>query len=342
MRLLVIRTSAMGDVAFTTPVIAGMLKQYPEAEMLLLTRKPFGAFFTESDRLKLFLPDLKGRHKGLGGIFRLFRDLNETGKIDSVIDLHNVLRSRILGVLFSMKGVPVSVINKGRKEKRDLIIGRIRRQLSHSAERYRETFRKAGFPVKTSEGPWIIPSGQAAGKVSALFDTTGVINVGVAPFAKHDLKVWPEEYMIKLLSVIAEGRKVKFWMFGGKEDMAKLEVLAGKIPDSQIVAGSFSLDEELALMNRLDFMIAMDSSNMHMAALVGTKVISIWGGTDPLAGFSAYGQPDEYSVRIPVEELTCRPCTVFGKGKCKRGDFACMNWLTPEKVYDKIVSLKIL
>ena len=114
------------------------------------------------------------------------------------------------------------------------------------------------------------------------------------------------------------------------------------VKDSFNTAGKMTLEEELALMSRLDFMIAMDSSNMHMAALVGTKVISIWGGTDPLTGFGAWEQPDDYAVRIAVEELTCRPCTVFGKGKCRRGDFACMMWLSPEKVYEKLVNLKIL
>ena len=92
-------------------------------------------------------------------------------------------------------------------------------------------------------------------------------------------------------------------------------------------------------MSKLDLMIAMDSSNMHMAALVGTKVISIWGGTDPFSGFSAWMQPDIFSVRIPIDELTCRPCTIYGKGECRRGDFACMNWLTPEKVFKKIEKL---
>jgi ADP-heptose:LPS heptosyltransferase len=114
-----------------------------------------------------------------------------------------------------------------------------------------------------------------------------------------------------------------------------------RVPGSENLVGKLNLDEELALMSRLDIMIAMDSSNMHMAALVGTKVISIWGGTDPLSGFGAWTQPPAYSISIPVDELTCRPCTTFGKGTCSRGDFACMNWLTPEIVYNKLNNLKI-
>jgi ADP-heptose:LPS heptosyltransferase len=91
-------------------------------------------------------------------------------------------------------------------------------------------------------------------------------------------------------------------------------------------------------MSRLELMIAMDSSNMHMAALIGTKVISIWGGTDPLGGFAAWMQPDSFSIRIPVEELTCRPCTIYGKGETKN-DFACMKLLTPELVFNRIEKL---
>jgi ADP-heptose:LPS heptosyltransferase len=142
--------------------------------------------------------------------------------------------------------------------------------------------------------------------------------------------------------MISKHHKAKFWLFGGREDIERMEAFSNKVPGSVIVAGSHTLSEELALMSRLDFMITMDSANMHMASLVGIRVISIWGGTDPLAGFGAWHQPDEFSIRIPVEELTCRPCTIYGKSKCRRGDFACMKWLTPEKVYEKMINLKII
>lgn len=332
----------MGDVAFTTPVIAGMRKQYPDTEIVILTRAPFKSFFSEDEHLKLFFPELKGRHRGLSGIFRLFADIQKLGKFDYVIDLHDVLRSQVLRLLFRIRGVPVSVIDKGRREKRDIISGRNKRQLKHSAERYSDVFAGAGFKFETSAGPWIVASPEAIRKTTGLFNPEITLNIGVAPCAKHKLKMWPEEYMEKLLGLISENRKVKFWLFGGNEDVVKLESLTSKVTNSYSIAGKLKLDEELALMSRLSFMIAMDSSNMHMAALVGTKVISIWGATDPLTGFGAWKHPDDYAIRIPVEELTCRPCTVFGKGKCKRGDFACMVWLTPEKVYDRLVSLKIL
>jgi len=172
-------------------------------------------------------------------------------------------------------------------------------------------------------------------------DSQGELNIGVAPYAKHKLKMWPEENMVRLLELISEKHKSRFWLFGGNEDSERLAVFQTKIADSFNLIGKLNLDEELALMSKLDLMIAMDSSNMHMAALVSIKVISIWGGTDPISGFGAWMQPENFSISIPVDELTCRPCTTYGKGDCRRGDLACMNWLTPEMVFQKMINLKI-
>lgn len=339
MRLLVIRTSAMGDVALTTPVLRAVRQQYPETGMVLLTRPSFKPFFYSSDGLTLFLTDLKKRHKGFPGLIRLFMDLCRSGRYDIVIDLHDVLRSRILGLLFRLKGVPSFVIDKGRNEKRGVLSGENKAQLKHSVERYSETFSRAGFPVTLTEGPWIIPSPEALSTIASLTSDRNELKIGVAPYAKHKLKVWRETYMLRLLELISQKYKTKFFLFGGNEEKAKLSAFQARIEGSVNTTGILNLDEELALMSQLDFMIAMDSSNMHMAALTGTKVISIWGGTDPVAGFGAWGQPDDYFIRIAVSDLTCRPCTIYGKGECKRGDFACMNWLTPEIVFRKIESL---
>ena len=341
MRLLVIRTSAMGDVALTNPVLLAIRRQYPAIEVVMLTRPAFGPFFTSIEGLRLFYPDFKERHKGLIGIFRLYRDIIRQEKIDRVIDLHAVLRSKLLSLFFRLSGVPVLVIDKGRREKRRLVSGKDKRQLKHSVDRYCDTFAKAGFPVYPEKGPFMVPSRSALTKISTLMGSEDELNIGVAPFARHKLKMWPEDNMSLLLKMIYDNHKCRFWLFGGKEDSEKLKAFQTRVPGSVNLEGTLSLEEELALMSKLDLMIAMDSSNMHMAALTGIKVISIWGGTDPLSGFGAWMQNESFSIRIPVDELTCRPCTVYGKGECKRGDFACMNWLTPEKVFERIKKLNV-
>jgi ADP-heptose:LPS heptosyltransferase len=340
--LLIIRTSAMGDVALTVPVISALKDQYPGIQITLVTRKAFLPFFVSVEGLTHFSPDFNARHKGLAGIFRLFGDLNRKGKYDLVVDLHNVLRSQILASLFSLRGIPVFRIDKGRRSKQAIIKGKSKVPLKHSVERYCDVLAAAGFPVLIGKGPWIVPSPASLQKVSGLPGTDGTLNIGIAPYAKHHLKVWPEDHMAGLLELISGKHKSRFFLFGGKEESDRLKAFHEKIKDSIIASGNLTLEEELALMSRLDLMITMDSSNMHMAALTGIKVVSIWGATDPITGFGAWQQPDEQAIRIGYDELICRPCTVFGKGECYRGDFACMIWLTPKKVFEKMVNLGII
>lgn len=336
MRVLAIRLSAMGDVALTLPAIRAFRKDYPENELIVLTRPAFAPFFASDPGIVLFTPDLKRRHKGLPGIWKIYCDLLKHGRIDCVTDLHDVIRSKILGLIFRSKGTPVYVIDKGRKEKRSLVSGRKKYRLKHSVERYAEVFAAAGFNISPVRGKCIVSGKEAGKKAAEMLSGKALVNIGIAPFAKHHLKQWPVEKMISLMKMISSKTKVQFWLFGAAEESALHEDIEKVIPDAVSLCGKLSLEEELAVMERLSFMIAMDSSNMHMAALCGTKVVSIWGATDPMAGFGAWGQPEEYSLGISHSDLQCRPCSVYGKGTCRRGDFACMEWLTPEMVFNRI------
>ena len=342
MHILVIRTSAMGDVALVSPVLREMRKKFPEVKITLLTRPAFNSFFTQSDSLSIFPLDSVKRHKGLIGLFRLYRDIKQERSIDRVIDLHDVIRSKILSFFFRLNGVPVSVIDKGRREKHDLIKGKRKVQLKHTVIRYSDTFAKAGFILDPSDKINIVPAVTALNLAGEIFNPDNILNIGVAPYAKHKLKMWPEENMIRLLNMISDKRNVKFFLFGGGEESDLLDKFIKKVKGCTNLAGKLSLEKEIDVISRLDFMIAMDSSNMHMAALCGIKVISIWGGTDPISGFGAWMQPENYSMGIPSDELKCRPCTIYGKGECRRGDLACINRLTTEKVFKKLNELKLL
>jgi aconitate hydratase len=92
MRILVIRTSAMGDVALTAPVIAAMQRQYPGTELIVLTRKAFKPFFSAFTGVDLFFPDFNNRHKGLTGIFNLFLDIKKHSPAGRYLVEHGVER----------------------------------------------------------------------------------------------------------------------------------------------------------------------------------------------------------------------------------------------------------
>ncbi len=78
-----------------------------------------------------------------------------------------------------------------------------------------------------------------------------------------------------------------FLFGGGKDETPVMNDWAEKYPtgDECICSASWHLKQELVLMSHLHVMVSMDSGNMHLASLVNTPVVSIWGATHPYAGF---------------------------------------------------------
>ena len=89
-------------------------------------------------------------------------------------------------------------------------------------------------------------------------------------------------------------------------------------------------------MSHLDLMISMDSANMHLASLVNTPVVSVWGATHPYVGFLGWNQSLDHVVQV---DLPCRPCSVYGRKPCARGDIACMMNITPQMIVDKVEAI---
>ena len=119
--------------------------------------------------------------------------------------------------------------------------------------------------------------------------------------------------------------------------------LKEKFPQAcTVAAGVLTLDRELALMQQLDLMLCVDSSNMHIATLAGVPVLSIWGGTHPNVGFGPYQRDENSIIQISTEVLPCRPCSVYGRDTCYRGDFACLNTISVERVIQRIYKTSAL
>lgn len=342
MKVLVIRNSALGDVVLMLPVLRTVLNQYPSLEIVVLTRREFAPLFDGIPHLSTVQADFKGKHKGTLGIYQLFKDINNQHSIDAVADMHDVIRSGLLKAMYAARGVKTTTIDKGRKEKKELINGKLKQDLKHTCIRYADVFNRLGFPIQDLNLDYSPSSGNEHLINSLDLNNPGIKHIGIAPISKHALKNWPLSYMQELMNSIESSNKVRFYLFGGKSDESVIGNLLGKSSHHVNLAGKYSLKEELAIMAKLHFMLSMDSANMHLANEAGCKVISIWGATDPVAGFSAFHQPASHYIFIPTSQLSCRPCTIYGKGSCHRKDLACLHQLKPQMVFDRLRSLKLI
>ena len=338
--ILIIRFSAIGDIAMTVPIVEALAKQYPQVRITVLS-KPFAKVFFEgmAPNIGFMGTDIKGEYRGVKGLNALYRRLSAK-HFTAIADLHNTLRSKYLRMRFNLNRNRVEHINKHKNGKRKLTAqtGKKMVQQPSAFENYADVFAKLGYPVD----PHFVSIFEGKEpELTILPETfrekpTHQKWIGLAPFAAHQGKIYPLEQMEKVIRQLSEKIDCRIFLFGGgKSEKAQLDDWAARYPcctnASKLLNGMY---EELTLMNQLDVMISMDSANMHLASLVNTRVISIWGATHPFAGFMGWNQSQQDAVQV---DLSCRPCSIYGKKNCHRGDYACLTYIAPETIVDKIL-----
>jgi len=337
----------MGDVVLLAPVIKSLVASYPDVEVTVVTRPKFASLFTDMERVVPFPADVDYTYSGIFGMRELFGKLLRKGGYDVVMDMHDHIRTILLRNLFKIFGTPVVVFEKGRKEKHGFTkkVNKKVTPLPHTVERYRKAFEKAGYPLTIGPPPYVTIKQTTQDEVTEWLNKNQLVKkekwIGIAPFAMHTSKIWPVENYRKVIEQLVQKGPVMVFLFGGgKKDLVFFESLKGSFPEQcVIVAGQLKIKQELALMKHLDLMLCVDSSNMHLATLMGIPLLSIWGGTHPDVGFGPYGKDDESIIQVSRELLPCRPCSVYGKEECFRGDFACLNNITPGEVVGRMEKL---
>ena len=334
--ILVIRLSAMGDVAMTVPVLRVLTQTYPDLQVTVLTRRQLFPLFEGITNLYCKEAEVEGAHKGIFGLTKLSKEVRKLG-IDAVADLHNVIRSKVVTKLVGMKGVATATLDKGRDEKKKLTqakgMGLV--QLKSTHERYAEVFSKLGLPIdlSTHEFPKRKP---LKPRINTLMGEPTKKCVGIAPFAAYESKMYPMELLRQVLAKLNENENLHVLLFGGgQNEVEQLTELATQYPNATNVAGALTFEEELNLISNLDLMVAMDSSNGHLAANFDIPVITLWGVTHPFLGFMPFNQPMENQLMANRNEYPLIPTSVYGN-KFPEGYEKAMETIAPEVVLKKI------
>lgn len=338
-KVLVVRLSALGDVAMTVPQVYSVCRAYPDITFVMLTQKVASSLFVNAPaNLQLHVAQIYDRHKGVVGIWRLARELNAMG-IDAVVDLHDVIRTHFLRFFLRLFGKPIYIIDKGRVGKKLLVARHNKRlvQLKTSSQRYAEVFARMGLPY-TPQFNSLYDTERGNPEIFAHLaprKQDGETWIGVAPFAKHEGKIYPIDLMEKVVELLSKEENTHVFLFGAGEREGKI---LGAWRDHYSNVTSLAdrrngFPVELAIISHLDAMVSMDSANMHLAALTNVPVVSIWGATHRYAGFMGYG----VSPHLIVEtSLPCRPCSIFGNKPCYRGDYACLHNIKPETIVERV------
>lgn len=328
----------MGDVAMAVPVLRTLLQTYPDIQLTVITKPFYTSLFKELPRTSCIAADVYGKHKN-AGIFSLAKEAKNQG-IDAVADLHNVLRSKILGCYLRLSGVKTIQIDKGRNEKKQLVQanGNNISQLKTTHQRYADVFAKLGLPIDLTTHTY--PERKKL--TPALHEIIGLHPkklIGIAPFAAHKGKVYPLPFMKEVIRQLDETGKYKIFLFGGgNKEKKTLDTIAAAFDQVTSLVDVLTFEEELTLISNLDLMLSMDSGNGHLAAMYNVKVITLWGVTHPYAGFVPFNQPNSHQLIANRDKYPLIPTSVYGN-KYPKAYENCMESIPAEVVIDKVMEV---
>ncbi|MFK7060289.1 glycosyltransferase family 9 protein [Flavobacterium oreochromis] len=333
--LLIIRLSAMGDVAMTVPVLRALSLKYPELKITVVSRPFFKPFFKDLENVNFFSVDLNKKHKGMLGLVRLYNDLKKLD-IDAVADFHNVLRSKVIRGLFAVSGKKVAFTDKERKDNKALTRAKnkVFVPVKSMFERHKDTLLRLGFSFDLLN-PQFPSKALLSDQILKITGNKNYKWIGIAPFAQYESKIYPLDLMQEVIDSLQK-ETVKIFLFGGgKLEIEKLYKLKKDYTNVEVVAGKIKLQEELDLISNLDLMLSMDSGNGHIASMLGIKVVTLWGATHPYSGFSPFNQPLENCLTADREKYPMLPTSVYGNKKVE-GYEEVMRTIKPQQVVNKI------
>lgn len=344
--ILVIRFSAMGDVAMAVPVVYSVATQYPDIRITVLSRGYARPFFEDlAPNVNFMEADIKREYRGVKGLNALYRRL-AAKQFTKVADLHNVLRSEYLRMRFNMGRYRVEHIDKHRSDRKKLTAhyNKVRAQLPSSFQNYADVFARLGYPVEIRFRSLFPEEGGNLNLLPAIIGPKKSFQqwIGIAPTAAHPSKEYPLPLMHEVISQLTQKYpKARIFFFGrGQREEQLFKDWCEEFPQCVSVNEHLeNMHQELILMSHLDVMLSMDSANMHLASLTATPVVSIWGATHPLGGFLGWNQSPDNMIQV---DLDCRPCSIYGKRPCRRHDLACLNNIKPEQVLERIDHLLTL
>ena len=331
--LMIFRFSSMGDVAMLVPVLRCLYAQNQNIQVTLVTQKRFSPIFKEFIELQIISPDFIGKHKGLKGLYRLYRELKQI-KPHRIADIHQNLRSRILGLFFRLSFTRIKVIDKGYTERKRLTrpTKKTMKPLTPQHFRYVEVFSRLGFALDVDKHEFPIKPGLPKSTLDIDLPSDRKW-IGIAPFAAHPGKIYPLDLMQKVVGYLQKQHTV--FLFGhGPKEAAQIHVWAKAYPQVIPHALEMSFSDQLNLIANLDVMISMDSANGHLAANFGVPVITLWGMTHPFLGFSAFGQNNH--LLVDREKFPKVPTSPYGK-LVPKGYNDAMRTISPEDVIEMVL-----
>jgi len=345
MRILIINPFGIGDVLFTTPLIANLKEAFPDSyigyvcnarakDILLNNPKINKVFIYEKDRFRKLWKE--SRILCIRQFFKLLRSI-KMKKFDVVFDLSLAQEygffSWLIGIRkrvgYNYKGRGIFLTNKIKLDGFEN---------KHAADYHLDLLRLIGiepkhkdleFPLAAQAIKWANEY-LAENNIHEQDTLIGLIPGGGASWGENAYrKQWPPNRFADIGNRMADEFKAKIIIFGDDNEFALCNQVASLIRGTPIVVSKkTTLSKFAALLRRCSLVICNDGGPLHLAVSQGVRTISIFGPVDP-AVYGPYPRNENHVVIR--KDMDCQPCYEKFKLKdCANAD--CLTAIESKEV----------
>ena len=347
MKILIITLSGIGDALMFTPALKLLRKSLPDAELdaLVMYRGAKEIFESNPNFNKVihfnFLEE--GASKSLKFLLQLRK------KYDASINVYPANRKEYNLISFLIGAKERAGVVYLRKNRTNLnSLNNIKVLENDNVHNVRTNIKlcEALIGKKYSEEPPLEfqITNEEKDKARKYFNEVGIsseelvvgFHPGCATLKNHIKRRWVPEKFAELAKKLIKNHSARILIFGGPEEKELKEQISSLINSERVnVVNAESLTKSSAIMQRCKIIVTNDSSQMHIAAALGLKVVAIIGPTN-----QNYIHPWKTEHQIVSLNLDCSPCFFYSPTPliCHRTDvkFKCIKELTVEMVYQSV------
>ncbi len=330
-KILVIKLGAAGDLILAVPSLRMIRERFPQAKIFLMTDQKIAGLVSQAPYLDDMILVNRAKLSNLSYLLKTAKKIRREG-FDISVDLQN---SKWTYGLAFLGGV---------RERYGFARGKFKFLLNRPDQGFgivdtpvRHQFRilsKLGVRELDEELElWADP--KAEERLKEMLPETEAekdvkwIGMVVGSSPSWPSKRWPPEYFQELAARLTADGKCRVALIGSKEDAVWAEKLSETREGVVSLIGKTSLTDLVALVKKMDVMVTGDTAPLHIGAAFQTKLVAIFGPTDPKRHM-----PPSRSATVLAKHLACQPCY---EGKCTNPDeLACLKQISVEEVYQAV------
>lgn len=331
MKFLLLRFSAIGDIAWTSLAVRCLKKKYPDAILHFCTKSQYRDMVQYNPNIDKVIC-LEKKQK-IADLIHILKAEN----YDYVIDFHNNLRTTYIKFWLGKKSFTSQ---------------------KHSWARWWLVQTKQNFVPRTHVAQWHVKTLSSLGVEDDggtleyfLHEIHDKVDKNTLPITHQKGYVaiiigateWTKKLPFEKLIELCQHINKPIILLGGKEEIeiaeqtkAYFDTLENQESKNQQpfnpkiynACGKYTLNQSVYLGKEALYIVGQDTGLTHILAGFDKKIYGIFGGTIPQ---HCYPYTPNREI-LEVKNLSCRPCSRSGRKFCPKGHFKCMQELDFSKI----------